>query len=250
MQSLAFGCGPIPTRRKDYFNLHTALEVSETFTTLVSRDTLHAWRKEAGKAFTIVLVAHRYLSFDPDDALAPGPLGHAGNEHGFLRPTEANRALWAEVDAQARALHANMVELRTPASFTPTRQNIANLETFRKEIIGDVPYKVCWEARGLWDDEELAELSEKLDLLIVKDPYVPFTFDPPSGGDVVYTLKQPRGRRNFDREDAIDLLDYFEEHEGNVLAIFRGGERERNAYVLAAEMRRRYDNITGPSEDS
>lgn len=250
MQRLAFGCGPIPTRRKDYFNLHTALEVSETFTSLVSRDTLHAWRKEAGPACTIVLVAHRSLTFDPDDALTAGPLGHPGSEHGFLRDTDANRALWAEVDAQARALHANIVELRTPASFTPTQKNIGRLKTFRKEVIGDVPYQICWEARGLWDDEDRDELAQELDMLTVVDPYVPFTFDPPPPDDIVYTLKQPRGSRNFDREDVVDLLDFFEEHEGNVTALFRGGERERNAYVFAAEMRRRYDTISGPSDDS
>src|SRR5690625_7635089 len=75
----------------------------------MSGDALHAWRKEAGTAFTMILVAHRYLTFDPDDALVDGPLGHASSEHGFLRPTDANKALWEKVDAQARAVHANMV---------------------------------------------------------------------------------------------------------------------------------------------
>lgn len=246
MQRLAFGCGPIPTRRKSYFESHTALEISEAYTALLSGDTLHAWRKEAGRDFTMILVAHRYLTFDPDDALSDGPLGHPGSEHGFLRPTDANKKLWEAVDAQARAAHANIVQLRTPATFTPTRKNLANLETFRKEIIGDVPYKICWEARGLWDEEELAELSASLDLLIAQDPYVPFDFEPPPEGEAFYTLKQPRGRRNFDREDVIELLDYFEDHPGGVTAVFRGGERERNAYAFAAEVRRRYGDLYGP----
>lgn len=250
MQRLAFGCGPIPTRRKNYFEQHTALEISETYTSLVSGDTLHSWRKEAGAAFSMILVAHRYLSFDPEDALVAGPLDHPASEHGFLRPTDANRALWSAVDAQARAVHANMVQLRTPATFTPTRKNLANLETFRKEIIGDVPYQIGWEARGLWDEEELAELSEQLNLSILSDPYVPFRFEPAPEGDVVYTLKQPRGRRNFDREDIVELVDYFEDHPGGVTAIFRGGERERNAYAFAAEVRRRYGDLYGPFDAS
>lgn len=250
MQRLAFGCGPIPTRRKNYFEQHTALEISETYTSLMSGDALHAWRKEAGSAFTMVLVAHRYLTFDPDDALADGPLGHAGREHGFLRATDANRALWEKVDAQARAVHANIVQLRTPATFTPTRQNLQNLETFRNELIGEVPYSICWEARGLWDEEETAELGESLNMLIAADPYVPFTFAPAPEGAAFYTLKQPRGRRNFDREDIIELVDYFEDHPGEVTAIFRGGERDRNAYALAAEIRRRYGDLYGPFDAS
>lgn len=249
MQRLAYGCGPIPTGRRGYFENHTALEVTETYADLVSGDTLHAWRKEAGRDFVMVMHAHRYLSIDPvDEPNAEGPLGHPTREHGFLQPTEANRALWERVDAQARALHANVVLIRTPAVFTPTRKNIENLGRFRREIIGEVPYKICWEPRGLWDDEELVEIAEEYQMMLSVDPYVEFEFGTPPAGDVLYSLRQPRGRSDFDRDDIDDLIDFFEEHEGQVLAIFRGSERRRNAEAFGAEVRRRQADAEGSAD--
>lgn len=238
MQRLAFGCGPIPTGRKGYFEQHSALEVSEAYADLIAGDTLHAWRKEAGREFVMILTANRFLTLDPFDENGVGPLAHPASEHGFLRPTEANRELWKAVDAQARALHANYVLIRTPASFTPSRENIKNIGVFRKDVIGTVPYKICWEARGMWDDEELQEIADANEMILARDPYVEFEFGEPPSGDVIYTLRHPRGRRNFDRDDVQDLLDFFGEHEGNVVAIFRGGERKRNAFAFGVEMRR------------
>lgn len=238
MQRCAYGCGPIPTSRKGYFDQNTALEVSEAYHELISGDTLHAWRREAGPELTMVLHANRYLVVDPVDEGGTGPNGDAMSDHGLLRPTDANKRLWAQVDAQARALHANIVTLRTPASFTPTKTNIKNFETFRAEIIGQVPYQVCWEPRGLWDPEEIDEMAAANNMIVARDPYSEFEFLDPPASDIVYTLQQPRGRRNFDRDDILELLDYFEEHEGKVTAIFRGAERKRNAYAFGVELRR------------
>lgn len=238
MQRLAYGCGPVPTSRKGYFEQHSALEVSEAYADLISGDTLHAWRKEAGPEFVMVLTANRYLSLDPFEESGVGPLGHPVSEHGFLRPSDANRELWKQVDAQARALHANIVLIRTPASFTPSRENIKNIGVFRKDVIGDVPYQICWEARGMWDDEQLEEIAQEHGFILARDPYVEFEFGDAPAGDMVYTLRHPRGRRNFDRDDIQDLLDFFGEHSGNVTALFRGPERKRNAYAFHVEMRR------------
>ncbi len=244
MRRLTYGCGPIPTKRKGYFDKYNALEVSEAYTELISKDALHRWRKDAGQDVVMILTANQHLGMDPAGIGPEGPWGHPGHAYGFLQDTDANRTLWKEVDAQARALHANIVAIRTPAAFTPTKKNLANLENFRRQIIGDVPYQICWEAHGLWDDEELDELADALDMILAVDPYVPFHFADPPERDVVYSLRQPRGRRNFAREDVEDLMDYIEEHEHDVVALFRGGERERNAFAFDAEVRRRASDDT------
>lgn len=247
MERIVFGCGPIPTRRAGYFEKYTALEISEAYSDLVSGDTLHAWRKEAGSAHRMILNAHRALTLDPmSEPKGEGPLGHPIDEHGLLQVTDANRALWARVDAQARALHASVVLLRTPASFTPSRKNIENLGRFRREVIGEVPYAICWEARGLWEREELDALAEEHNMMLSKDPYEEFEFGTPPSGDILYSLRQPRGRREFDRDDLEDLLDFFEDHSGEVIALFRGGDRSRNAYAFGEAMAARRGDAPDP----
>lgn len=251
MLRCAYGCGPIPTSRKGYFENHNALEVMESYHDLISGDALHAWRKEAGRDCVMVLDANRWLTLDPMDERSEGPEGLPLNELGMLRVTDANRTIWQRVDAQARALHANIVLLRTPASFTPSSENRKNLERFRREVIGTVPYEVAWEARGLWDAEEVDEIAAANDLIVARDPYSEFELLDPPAANVIYILTQPRGRRNFDRDDFTEFLDYLEEHEGEVTVIFRGAERKRNAYAFGVELQRSQamDAIVGAGFD-
>lgn len=210
----------------------------ESYYDILSGDTLHAWRKEAGRDFHMILDANRWLTLDPMDERGETPFGDPLGEVGFLKVTEANRKIWEAVASQSRALHANVVLLRTPASFTPSRQNIENLTRFRKEIIGEVPYQIAWEPRGMWEAEEVDELAAEVGLIVARDPWSEFEFLDPPESDVIYTLTHPRGRRNFDRDDVAEFIEYLEEHSGHVSVIFRGSERKRNAYAFGEELQR------------
>lgn len=238
MLRCAWGCGPIPTSRKGYFEHHTALEVMESYHDVLNGDTLHAWRKEAGRDHHMILDANRWLTLDPMDERGEGPFGHNLRDVGLFQVTDANLDIWKKVDAQARALHANVVLFRTPASFTPSRQNLNNLERFRKEIVGEVPYQIAWEARGMWDPEEMDELAAANNMIVARDPWSEFEFLEPPSSDIIYIASQPRGRRNFDRDDMAEFVEYLEDHAGHVTVIFRGSDRKRHAFAFGNEVQR------------
>jgi uncharacterized protein YecE (DUF72 family) len=53
---------------------------------------------------------------------------------GFFKPTAIVREAWEVTAACARALRAKRVLFQCPASFTPTRENIANMERFFSSV--------------------------------------------------------------------------------------------------------------------
>ena len=246
MPQIITGCGPIPTSRKQYFETFGALELSESWHEPLGTRALRQWREQAGPEFVFVLHAWRWLTLDPLDERTAPPNDLARDQVGLLQPSDANRGLWAEVDRQARDIGAQFVLLRTPPTFSPSDHNRANLRRFLEEIVGDdVPYQIAWEPRGLWEPEDALDVAEEHGLVLARDPWADFEMPEPLGGDVIYTLTAPRGRRTFDNDDYEELLDFVDEHDDEdtrVVLLFRGPERERNAQRLLTAQRQRGDN--------
>lgn len=233
MSEAFVGCGPIPTKRKGYFQDFRALEVSESWQEPVGEQPLSGWRQSAGESFVFILQAWKWLVLDPLDAPGQPPLELAREELGLLRPGAASDAIWQRVLSQAAALQANYVSLKTPASFTPSQRNIDNLRRFAEaHRASEAAFKLAWEPRGLWEVEEIVELCTELQMAAVFDPWTDYEFPDPPPTDAIYVLTQPRGRRNFDRDDLLDLSDFIAEHEHPVTVIFRGSDRDRNARAL------------------
>lgn len=228
--TLYIGCGPIPPRRGPYFERFSCAELSETMFKPIRYKTLRGWNAERPDGFDYVLGVHRWIGLEPLDEREPPPLDDfAKKEFGLFADTDANRALWAETAAQAEALAANAVIIRTPPGFSPSAQNRDNLGRFLRDVVGDVPYDFVWEARGLWTPADRADLATELGITAVVDPYDESAFPEVPSAASYYTVTAPNGRVRFSREDFFELAEFLNEHENDVRVIFRGPEREWNA---------------------
>jgi len=84
---------------------------------------------------------------------------------------------WGVTVACARALKAKTILFQCPASFTPSKENVANLENFFS-VIDRHRLNLCWEPRGDWDRELVRSLCANLALGHVVDPFVSKTVTP------------------------------------------------------------------------
>ena len=228
--ALFIGCGPIPPKRDKYFEQFNCAELSEAMFQEIRYKTLRGWNSDRPEGFDYVLGVHRWLGLEPLDESGPPPMeGFPKGDFGLFASTDANRALWAETAAQAEALAANAVIIRTPPGFSPSEENRANLRTFLADIVGEVPFDFVWEARGLWTTPERQALASELGITIAVDPYDESSMPEPPDHAAYYTVTAPNGRVRFSQEDFFDLAEFLSAHEHSVRMIFRGPEREWNA---------------------
>ncbi len=244
MNSLHSGCGPRPTARRAFFDYCTCCEIFEVSREPMRAATLAELRATAPEGFIYTTFADRWIGLDPLDQRGPAPLDLPKSELGMMRPTAANATLWERTRRQAEAVAADYVYFRPAPSFSPSTANRDALRAFRRDIIGDVPFGIVWEVRGLWDLEDARELAAELDIQVACDPYVDDEFPEIGEGNAYYILDRPRGRRVFEDDDCEDLFDYFEQHPAGVIAVFRGPERARNALMFNRH-RQRYETING-----
>lgn len=228
--ALFIGCGPLPPKRDKYFERFNCAELSEAMFQPIRYKTLRGWNAERPDGFDYVLGAHRWIGIEPlDEKGAPPIEGFEKRDFGLFASTDANRALWQETAAQAEALGANAVIIRTPPGFSPSEINRSNLRSFLADVVGEVPYEFVWEARGLWTREQRQELAAELGITLALDPYDEPTLPDPPEGPAYYTVTAPNGRVRFSQEDFFDLAEFLNDHEHNTRVIFRGPEREWNA---------------------
>jgi uncharacterized protein YecE (DUF72 family) len=105
-----------------------------------------------------------------------------------LSETPAAAAL-TDVRAQAEALAARFVLVRTPATFTPSARARSRLRALVEGLRGAAG-SIAWEPRGIWTDEEIAACAADLDLLAVRD----LAEHDPVPGPLVYTRLLALGR--------------------------------------------------------
>jgi uncharacterized protein YecE (DUF72 family) len=184
MAEIKIGCGPFLPSRQKYMEQFGCVEVSDAWFDPIPPKTRAKWQAKTPKGFDYLHVAWGWLGRDPLDAKEAPPFKFPKNDFGLMQPTDANRTVWQHVDAQARALGATTVLLKTPPTFAPSENNRANMATFVREIIGEVPYGIAWEPRGFWEVEETAALAKELDIVVVRDVYGEFEMpEPPTEGD-------------------------------------------------------------------
>jgi len=193
-------------------------------------------RRLAGSApadFQWFIGAWRWITLEPLDEKRTPPLEFPKRDFGRFQPTEANRAAWREVEAQAKAAGARGILFKSPAAFTPSAAHIENLRAFRRDVIGDVPYELVWEPRGIWAREELDALAAELGLTIAVDPHTDVAMPEPVSGNAYYVITAPAGRLRFSEDDLVDLHEFAMAHDGLVRLVFRGPEREAHARAYA-----------------
>ena len=91
---------------------------------------------------------------------------------------------WEATLACAQALKAGAIVFQCPASFKPTKENIANLEKFfvmiRKDKSVEQQCNFYWEPGGDWDDTVVREICESLNLSHALDPFLTKSATPDS----------------------------------------------------------------------
>jgi uncharacterized protein YecE (DUF72 family) len=178
---IRIGCCGFRSSRESYYQLLDAVEVQHTFYQPPLVPTLKKWREEAPEGFEFTLKAWQLITHkasSPTYRRVKRQLTEEEKEGaGSFRPTPAVAAAWELTRECAAALGASAVLFQCPASFQPTRENVANLRKFFKKARRD-GLNFCWEPRGGWPRETVRGLCEELDLWHVVDPFAERTTTP------------------------------------------------------------------------
>jgi uncharacterized protein YecE (DUF72 family) len=175
-----FGIG-----RAKYFETFSCVEVQHTFYQPPKVATLERWRADAPPDFEFVLKAWQLITHDarsPTYRRLKRQLSQSDKEAaGYFRPTAIVKEAWEVTLACARALNARTILFQCPASFTQTKENVANLEKFFKSVLRSANnLNLAWEPRGDWDRELVKQICDRLGLWHAVDPFVTQTVTPPS----------------------------------------------------------------------
>jgi len=165
------GCCGFATAQEKYFQVFSCVEIDSSFYQLPRLETAERWRAAAPAEFEFTMkawqvITHRATSptykrtrLDPRDREYCGHFG--------FNPTI--RWAWDETFAVAKALDAKLVLFQCPASFRPTKENVANLRRFFERAKRG-RFNMGWEPRGEWDAELIISLCKELDLVPVVNP--------------------------------------------------------------------------------
>ena len=236
------GCGPYPEKKRNYEKRFNLVEMNGTFTGEVKYKTLQRWRESVPQGFAYILGANQWLTLDALDARGPAPVEGSKMNFGFLQATDENARVWERMQRMLEANDSHGTIFRLPPAFSPSEKNKANMRAFFSEIAPPGKVRRIVESRGIWTDEELAEMADELDLVIAHNPYVEPTLpEVPAGRAAYYLLSTPMGRRDFDVTDFEELADFALAHEEDCYLVFRGPDRGRNS----ARFRKVFAEIKG-----
>jgi len=119
---------------------------------------------------------------------------------GSLVPGEAHEAALGYALERARALEAAWLVLQTPASVMPGARSPRRLAELVERLAGS--WRIAWEPRGLWEDDEAEQLAKSLGVHLVRD----LTRCEPPAAQVLYTRLLALGEAAELRGAAIEAL--------------------------------------------
>jgi len=168
------GCCGFPAARDKYYGEFRAVEVQQTFYQPPRPALAERWRAQAPPQFEFTLKAWQLITHPPSSPTyrrLKEPVDPAERPLcGYFQPTEPVMRAWERTVEIARLLRADKIVFQTPASFTPTEENKANLRRFFRSI--DRRGLCCiWEPRGEWKADEVQAICEELELVHCVDPF-------------------------------------------------------------------------------
>jgi uncharacterized protein YecE (DUF72 family) len=198
-----FGLG-----KEAYARVFSCVEIQHTFYHPPQIKTLERWRKELSANFEFTLKAWQLITHDarsPTYRRLKRTLSETEKqESGYFRTTAIVNEAWETSLASAKALQAKTILFQCPASFTPTEENIANMERFFCSINRN-DLNLCWEPRGNWDSALVRSICTRLGLRHVVDPFVATTETP---GNCYFRLHGRNGwRYQYETGELEDLAD-------------------------------------------
>lgn len=158
----------------------------------------------AGAARVITLVGWHVMTHrrsDPRYKKMSSPPPEQSAVGHFERSRWTDEA-WEQTDALARAVGAQAVLLRTPATFKPTGDHATRLENFVAHA-SRPGLTVAWEwAKGSWPTPKALELCDRIGATAAVDPIV----DPIPDGEFVYLRVGSRGPKKAIRDDELKKI--------------------------------------------
>ena len=220
-----------------YARRYRVVEVQHTFYDPPADALLARWRRQVPAGFEFTLKAWQLVthsSSSPTYRRMKVPLAAEDRgEVGAFRSTPPVLHAWTRTLECAHVLRATAVLLQCPASFRPTRENVARMTTF----LSTAPrhgLRVLWEPRGPWPVALLVELCRDLNLVHVVDPMQTETVTPEQ---TYYRLHGTSGMRHVHTDDELRRLRDLVEGRPTPYVLFnnlpRVGDAERFLELLS-----------------
>jgi uncharacterized protein YecE (DUF72 family) len=167
------GCCGFPRRLEVYARHLPVAEVQQTFYRPPRLQTVARWRARVPADFEFTLKAWQLITHPPTSPTYRR-LGRAIPErhltrYGFFAASDEVLQAWETTRQIAAALRASLVLFQCPASFTPERAHVANLERFFSRIDRG-GLRMVWEPRGDWPAALVRSLCRDLQLIHCVDP--------------------------------------------------------------------------------
>jgi uncharacterized protein YecE (DUF72 family) len=165
------GCCGFALPQAKYFATFPCIEIDTSFYQLPKIETAARWRASAPAGFEFAMKAWQVITHPASSPtykrtrLSEGDRKYCG--HFGFNPTV--RWAWDQTLAVAKTLRAVCVLFQCPASFRPTKENIAGLRRFFERAKRG-KFHMGWEPRGEWPAELISGLCNDLELIHVVDP--------------------------------------------------------------------------------
>ncbi|GAB3326983.1 DUF72 domain-containing protein [Larkinella ripae] len=214
MNKVTIGTCGFPRPKTDYAQFLSGVEVQQTFYQPPRLSTLENWRRQLAPEFEFTLKAWQLITHEarsPTYKRLKQPLSEEDRQQaGSFKPSELVQQAWQLTLACANALAAKTVLFQCPASFKPTRENVANLERFFSGIDRQ-QLNLAWEPRGAWDRQLVKDLCQTLSLWHVVDPFTARTVTP---DQCYFRLHGRQGwRYQYEEQELSDLLELLPESQ-------------------------------------
>lgn len=169
---LKIGCCGFPKSRKLYYQRFSTVELQNTFYSLPKLELARKWRAEAPSDFEFTVKGSQFITHPPESpTYRKAKLEiSAKDKYGFFKPTQEVFNAWEQTRKICEALRARIVVLQTPASFTPSEENLVNMHNFFSSIEKG-SLEIALELRGKWESKVIKQLCEKYDLIHCIDPF-------------------------------------------------------------------------------
>lgn len=174
MKETRVGCCGFVVSQQMYFQHFRVVEIQNTFYQLPQLKTAERWRSTAPSDFEFTMKAWQLITHAPSsptyrrlkEKIPPQKF----ENYGRFRPTQEVFAAWRRTATFASRLGASIVVFQCPASFRPTRENIANMRAFFSQVDRE-GLQFAWEPRGSWQETLIRQLCEDLQLIHCVDPF-------------------------------------------------------------------------------
>ncbi len=199
MLEIRVGCCGFCLPQEKFFRKFKLVEVQKTFYKPPKEETAKKWRNLAPDSFEFTLKAWQLIthpSSSPTWRKAKLKIPVEEEKfYGLFKPTVQVFNAWKKTLAIAKILKTKVVVFQTPPSFTPSEENIKNLDDFFKKIDRN-GLILGFEPRGKWVKEPdlIREVCSRNKLLHVTDLFFSM---PVTKADTVYTRLHGLGKRKY-----------------------------------------------------